>query len=136
MAALKADTHTPMKDGELVSFKVKAGVKIYAGAIVVSDAGYAKPGVKAASLIYLGRAEEQVDNSAAGAADGDKSVLVRRGRAFKWANAAGGGAVTQAEVGSAAYILDDQTVTKTATGATKTDPAVVLGVDSGGVWIG
>ena len=135
MAVLTGDRHTPMKDGELISVPVAAAVKIYAGALVVSKGGYAAPGEKAASgIVYLGRAEEHVDNS--GGAAGDKSVLVRRGRAFKWANAGGAGAVRQAEVGSAAYILDDQTVTKTATGATKTDPAVVLGVDSDGVWIG
>ena len=134
MAALTADRHTTMRDGELISVKVAAGVRIYAGALVVSKAGYASPGEKADSgIVYLGRAEEQVDN--AGGAAAAKSVLVRRGRAFKWANASSG-AVTQAEVGKAAYILDDQTVTKTAAGATKTDPAVVLGVDDDGVWVG
>ena len=134
MAALTADRHTPMKDGELISVPVAAGKKIYAGALVVSKGGYAAPGEKADSgIAYLGRAEEQVDNS--GGAAAAKSVLVRRNRAFKWANASSG-AVTQAEVGSAAYILDDQTVTKTAAGATKTDPAVVLGVDDDGVWVG
>lgn len=136
MAALAADRNTPYRDGELVSFKVKAGVKFYAGAIVVSDAGYAKPGVKAANLIYLGRAEEQVDNSATGASDGDKSVVVRRGRAFKWANAAGANAAAQADVGKPAYIFDDQTVTDVAAGASKAGDAIILGVDDDGVWIG
>ena len=135
MAALSGDRNTPMKDGELIAVKVAAGAKIYAGALLVSKGGYAAPGEKADSgIVYLGRAEERVDNT--GGSAGDKSVLVRRGRAFKWSNAAGTNAVTQAEVGQAAYILDDQTVTKTATGATKTDPAVVLGVDNDGVWIG
>ena len=115
---------------------MKAGVKIYAGAIVVSDAGYAKPGVKAENLIYLGRAEEQVDNSATGAADGDKSVVVRRGRAFKWANAAGANAIAQADVGKPAYIFDDQTVTDVAAGASKAGDAIILAVDDDGVWIG
>ena len=63
MAALTADRNTPYRDGELVSFKVKGAAKIYAGSIVVSDAGYAKPGVKAENLVYLGRAEEFVDNT-------------------------------------------------------------------------
>lgn len=136
MAALSGDRNTPMRDGELVAFKVKKAVKIYAGAIVVSDAGYAKPGVKAENLVYLGRAEEQVDNSATGAKDGDKSVLVRRGRAFQWANAAGNNAITQADVGKPAYIFDDQTVTDVAAGASKAGGAIILAVDDDGVWIG
>ena len=136
MAALVADRNTPMRDGELIPVPVKSGVKIYAGAIVVADGGYAKPGVKGENLVYLGRAEEQVDNTAAGAKDGDRSVLLRRGRAFKWANAAGNGAVGQAEFGKKVYIVDDQTVTKTAAGASDTGAAVVVGIESDGVWIG
>lgn len=134
MAALAADRSTPYRDGELFSYKVKGGAKIFAGSIVVSDAGYSKPGVKAENLVYLGRAEEYVDNT--GGADGDKSVIVRRNRAFKWDNAGGGGAITQADVGKPAYILDDQTVTDVAAGASKTGNAIILAVDSDGVWVG
>ena len=134
MAALAADRNTPYRDGELFSFKVKAAAKIYAGSIVVSDAGYAKPGVKAAGLIYLGRAEEFVDNT--NGADGDVSVLVRRGRAFKWANAGGANAAAQADVGKPAYIFDDQTVTDVDAGASKLGDAIILAVDSDGVWAG
>ena len=136
MAALTADRNTPYREGELIPVPVKAGVKIYAGAIVVVDAGYAKPGVKAANLIYLGRAEEQVDNSATGASDGDKSVLVRRKRSFYWSNATGTNEVAQADVGKPAYIFDDQTITDVDTGASKAGDAIILAVDSGGVWIG
>ena len=134
MAALTADRNTPYRDGELVSFKVKAAAKIYAGSIVVSDAGYAKPGVKAENLVYLGRAEEFVDNT--NGSDGDVSVLVRRGRAFKWANAGGANAAAQADVGKPAYIFDDQTVTDVAAGASKMGNAIILAVDSDGVWVG
>lgn len=134
MAALKADRNTPMRDGELFGFKVKAAAKIHAGSIVVSDAGYAKPGAKAEGLVYLGRAEESVDNT--GGADGDAIVLVRRGRAFKWANAGGNKAAAQADVGKPAYIFDDQTVTDVDTGASKMGGAIILAVDSNGVWVG
>ena len=134
MAALTADRNTQYRDGEMVSFKVKAAAKIYAGSIVVSDAGYAKPGVKAAGLIYLGRAEEFVDNT--NGSDGDVSVLVRRGRAFKWANATGANAAAQADVGKPAYIFDDQTVTDVDSGASKMGDAIILAVESDGVWVG
>ena len=134
MAALSADRNTPMRDGELISVPVKGATTIYAGGIVVSDAGYAKPGTKAADLIYLGRAEESVDNSSG--SDGDKNVMVRRGRAFKWDNSTGGDKIAQADVGKAAYIVDDQTVTDTSTGASKIEPGIILAVDNDGVWVG
>ena len=136
MAALQTDRNTQMRDGELISAPVKSGVKIYAGAIVVAEDGYAAPGKKAENLVYLGRAEEQVDNTATDAKDGDRSVLLRRGRAFKWTNSTGNGAVGQAEFGKKVYIVDDQTVTKTAAGASDTGAAVVVGIESDGVWIG
>ena len=81
MAALQTDRNTQMRDGELISAPVKSGVKIYAGAIVVAEDGYAAPGKKV-------------------------------------------------------YIVDDQTVTKTAAGASDTGAAVVVGIESDGVWIG
>lgn len=46
--------------------------------------GYATPGAVAATLTYLGRVEEQVDNT--GGADGMKAVNVRRKKTFKWKN--------------------------------------------------
>ncbi|MCW5597794.1 MAG: hypothetical protein KIT59_01570 [Nitrosomonas sp.] len=46
--------------------------------------GYATPGAVAATLTYLGRVEEQVDNT--GGADGAKTVNVRRKKNFKWKN--------------------------------------------------
>ena len=46
--------------------------------------GYATPGAVAATLTYLGRVEEQVDNTIG--ADGAKTVNVRRKKTFKWKN--------------------------------------------------
>ena len=137
MAELSADRNTPMRTGELISFKVKARVRIYAGAIVVAEGGYAAPGKRADSgIVYLGRAEERVNTVKVGASDGDKSVLVRRGLAFKWANAAGGDAITQADAGKTPYIFDDQTVTDVATGATAMTGLKILAVEDDGVWVG
>ncbi|MDE2667547.1 MAG: hypothetical protein OXI69_15510 [Acidobacteriota bacterium] len=131
MAALKADRNTPYRDGSLVTYKVAAGAKIFAGSMVSLDGGYAKAMVKEADKALAGRAEEFVDNT--GGSAGDKMVLVRRGVAFKWANAAAAGAIKQADVGAKAYAVDDQTVTKTAAGATSVGE--VLEVDSDGVWV-
>lgn len=130
MAALTADRNTPMKDGELVSVPVATGVTIFAGSLVVANSsGFAAPGSVATTHTYLGRAEEKVVNPGA---NGAVSVLVRRKKAFKWANKAGD-LVTQALLGKSCYIEDDQTVRLTATGASVA--GIVIAVESDGVWV-
>lgn len=130
MTALAADRNTPYQDAETISVPVAASTTIYAGALVAANAsGYAVPGSTATTLTALGRAEESVAN--AGSA-GDKSVLVRRGKAFKFAND-GGDAVVQADLGKSCYITDDQTVSHTATG--KSVAGKVVKLDSDGVWV-
>ncbi|MDO9069328.1 MAG: hypothetical protein Q7W05_12825 [Deltaproteobacteria bacterium] len=131
--ALTADRNTPMKDGELISVPVAAGVKIFAGALVAASAtGYATPGAVATTLTYLGRAEEYVDNSSGAA--GAKSVLVRRKKAFKYKNYASD-LIVQADLGKVCYIFDDETVAKTSATSTRSAAATVVCVESDGVWV-
>ena len=131
MAALTKDRNTPSREGARIVVPVKAATKIYAGSLVAKASGkHAAPATKAASLVVLGRAEEQVDNGSG--KDGDASVTVQRGT-FKWANASGADAIAKTEIGQDAYALDDQTVTKTATGASKVGK--ILGVEPDGVWV-
>ena len=131
--ALTKDRHTPMMDGELIGVPMAAGAKIFAGALVVANAnGYAEPGKAAANLTYLGRAERAVDNT--GGADGAKTALVRRRKAFLFANHSAD-LVTQAELGKTCYIVDDQTVAKTNGGNARSPAGRVLGVDAEGVWV-
>lgn len=129
---LAADRNTPMQDAELIAVPV-AAVKIYAGGLVAANAtGYATPGAVSTALTYIGRAEETVDNSLG--APGDKTVSVRRGKAFKFANS-GADAVTQAEFGQLCYIVDDATVAKTNGNGTRSPAGIVVGVESDGVWV-
>lgn len=132
--ALSADRNTQLKDGELISVPMAANAKIFAGGMVAANAtGYATKGATATTLTYLGRAEEMVDNT--GGADGAKSILVRRGKAFKWKNSAGD-AVTQASLGKTCYIEDDETVSATnAGGNTQSAAGKVVGVEADGVWV-
>lgn len=132
--ALSADRHTPYRDGELIAYPVAASTKIYAGAIVVvKNAGYAAGGSVATTLTCVGRAEEQVDNSSGSA--GDKSVLVRSGRAFRWKNSSGTDAIAAAKIGKDCYIVDDQTVAKTNGSNARSKAGRVVGVDDEGVWV-
>ena len=132
MAALAKDRNTPSRLGVSISVPVKAATTIYAGSLVAKAAGgYAAPAAKAANLVILGRAEERADNSSG--ADGDVYVKVRRG-VFRWRNSAGDGKIAVTEIGeSKAYVADDQTVIKTATGSSSV--GTILGVDGEGVWV-
>lgn len=102
---------------------VAAGVKIWAGALVVIRAGYARPGTVAVGDLSAGRAEATVDNTTGAA--GDKVVTVRRGP-HAWNNSASGDLIAQADVGKIAYIVDDQTVALTSNGGTRSPCGVIL----------
>lgn len=138
MTATTQDRNTPHKDGQLLAVPVAAGVKIPAGTLVMANQsgfatpGFAFPGSTDSPLPCLGMADGNVDNSAG--ADGDATVLVQRGRAFKWLNHAGD-PVTQASLGRPCYIVDNQTVAKTDGYATRSPAGLVVGVDADGVWV-
>lgn len=131
--ALNNDRNTPLKDGEVIVAPVAAGAKIFAGSIVVANAtGFATKGSTAVGLTYLGRADAQVDNT--GGADGAKTIAVRRGKAFKFANS-GTDAVTQADLGKTCYIEDDETVAKTDGTGTRSACGKVVGIEADGIWV-
>lgn len=133
MSALTADRNTPLKDGELIGVPVAASVKIFAGSLVAANSsGFATPGAVATTLTYLGRAESTADNT--GGANGAITVMVRRKKAFKFANH-GADLVVQADLGKTCYIVDDQTVAKTNGGSTRSAAGKVLGVEADGVWV-
>jgi len=132
MAALTADRNTPRKDGVLFERPVGANKKIYAGALVVLNGGYAEPGTTATGLVADGRAEAQVDNT--GGAAGAKTVPVRKG-VFRFNNSAAADAITAAEIGTDCYIVDDNTVAKTDGGTTRSKAGRVVDVDAQGVWV-
>lgn len=110
---------------------VKANTKIYAGALVVQDAGFAAPGRTATTLVALGRAEETVDNT--GGADGAQRVKIRRGvHGFK--NHAAD-AVVAADVGKDCFIVDDETVAKTSGVNTRSVAGKVFQIDGDTVFV-
>jgi hypothetical protein len=128
MAALAKDRITPERDLRDIGYPVGAGVKIFAGALVlINGTGFAQPATTAAALGIAGVAREFMDNT--GGADGAKVVTVRQG-AFRFVN---GDAIAQADVGKVAYAVDDQTVSKGAAG--KSPVGVIVEVEAGGVWV-
>lgn len=136
MSALSAARLTPRQGEEtipqLLSLKVAASKKIYAGALVALNGGYAEPGATATGLVAAGRAEETADNSSGSA--GDISVNVRRG-IFRWDNSSSTDEIKQADVGSDCYIVDDHTVAKTDDSSARSKAGKVWAVDDDGVWV-
>lgn len=123
MAALTADRNTKRRDGDLFSFE--AAETVYAGALVAIDAdGKAVPAT-AAGTVCVGVAQHQ-------AAPGEP-VLVRRG-VFNFVDS--DGTTTRAAIGSACFVVDDQTVTAAvAEGAAAPVAGIVMDVDAEGVWV-
>jgi hypothetical protein len=129
--ALSGERNTPARRSGDWSIPVAANAKIFAGALVVIDAGFAKPGATALNLLAQGRAEETVDNT--GGAAGAASVRVRAGT-FLFKNL-GADPVVQADLGKDCFIVDDETVAKTNGANTRSRAGVVREVGAGGVWV-
>lgn len=111
-------------EGKTLVLPVKGGVKIFDGGLVAVDAnGFAIPAKTAAGLTAAGRAEQFVDNVQG--ADGEVQIIVRRG-VFKWNNAAAG-AIAAKDVLKSCYMVDDDTVTITATGSSVAGK--IIGID-------
>lgn len=129
MPPLTKERNTPVRGTEELAYPVGAGVRTWAGALVMLDAGFAVPGAARPGLVAAGRAEETVDNREGGA--GDQDVLVRRG-CFRFGQ---DGTITQGHVGGTAYVVDDQTVAATDGAGTRSAAGIIRGVEAGGVWV-
>jgi hypothetical protein len=133
MAALSKDRDTPTRSGDRRSFAVKGGVILYAGAMVAIDgSGRLQPGRSDATLKGVGRCPVRVDNSTG--ADGAVHADVEAG-VHRFGNSSGGDAIAVGDIGSTAYMVDDQTVAKTDASGTRGRAGTIFDVDALGVWI-
>lgn len=133
MAALTEGRTTAKRDAKTFGRGVAATKKIFAGALVCLNAtGFATPGAVSTTLKADGIALETVDNTAG--ADGALTVATEKG-CFRFANSAAGDLITRADIGSTAYIVDDQTVAKTNGTNTRSAAGTIMDVDAQGVWI-
>lgn len=133
MSALTADRNTPTRAGNIALGQLAAGVKVFAGAMLMRNVtGYLVPATTALDLVGVGRAEQQVDNTSGAA--GDLTVNFRPGP-FRYANSAGGDELTIADIGKACYAVDDQTVAKTSGAKLRSLAGIVVDVDDLGVWV-
>lgn len=116
------------------SLPVAAQALVYQGGMVaLSPTGFAVPASEANNLILVGIAQETVDNTLG--ADGDFSVEVWSNVAFKLKNADGNEALKPQDLFQPCYALDDETVTKTDGGGTRSHVGYVHRIEADGVWV-
>lgn len=130
MTALSQARPVIQIEGRQSNPPVKGNTTIHQGGLVVMDNGVAVPGRTALGLIAVGIAQQTVVNSGA---DGAKKVPTERG-CFKFANL-GADAVTAADIGKDCFIVDDQTVAKTAGGNTRSVAGKIIEVEADGVFV-
>ncbi|WP_457647372.1 hypothetical protein [Profundibacter sp.] len=134
MAALTEDRNTPQSMGDNRVGPVAASAQIFAGALLMRNAaGYLVNGQTATGAHGVGRAHAAADNSAG--ADGDVTVRFDPG-VFRYENSPPPtDQITVADIGSVAWIVDDQTVAKTNGGGTRSAAGLIEDVDALGVWV-
>ena len=125
MTALTNSYDARRKDGALVRYPVGAGVHVRKGGLlaVAAASGLAQPASDSAGVIFVGIAYEEADNTLGAA--GALSVRVLKTGIYTYAKTA----AVQTDVGKAAFVIDDATVSTSAT----TDNiacGVVVGVPS------
>jgi hypothetical protein len=124
-------------------FGVKAGVTIHGGALVILAAGWLRPAregqgadnaAKAADAATYRAVGVATDSIVGGAADGAVSLDVASG-VFPFAIGGGGDALSDADIGRACFVIDDQTVGKTNPNNTRCVAGCLLDVADGFAWV-
>ncbi|AYC32726.1 hypothetical protein D3880_10150 [Pseudomonas cavernae] len=118
---------------DIIPIPLAAGAHVFYGTIVAVDSeGFGVSGMESPDLTYAGAARATVDNS--GGEDGELVVQVQRptSYALKWVN---DGTITQAHLLATAYILDNQTVTSTDGGGTRSPMGQIVRIEHDGVWV-
>ncbi len=112
MAQLTTNYEANEKAGTLVAYNLKAGARIWRGALVATDdaTGLLVPASDTASRTFCGVAFEPGDNDEG--IDGAVGVRVQKEGTFAYSFS---GSRTQAVVGKKAYAVDDNTVALAAT---------------------
>ena len=129
MAALTRNTDRLQRDGEQIIAGVKAATHIRAGAWVRYDGDYVNNLTPAVGDVVAGVALDEGDNTATGAADGDVSIRVSRGRVYHFAAVSGHVPAR----GQKTYAADNDTVTRTV-GSTPVI-GITIDADADGVWV-
>ncbi|MDB5432420.1 MAG: hypothetical protein JWP35_3536 [Caulobacter sp.] len=143
MTALSTPRTIVERDGRSSVLGIKAGVAVLQTALLMQVGGFLRPARvgqgatttdkanDAATCRVVGVASETVTG---GATDGEVSTTVRAG-IYNFVNSAGIDALTDADVGSVCFVVDDQTVARTSAGGIRPPVGLIDDVDAEGVWV-
>lgn len=140
MAALTAGRKTQQMgttcDFDYSQEPLAAGAKVFKGGIVARNtSGYAVAGAATSTLVVLGIAEEDADNTSG--SNGDVTARVRRG-IFRVLNGSAADEIVQADAYGDCFLADDQSVRKTSSGGARPRAGRIIKVEpgtSGDVWV-
>jgi hypothetical protein len=128
--ALTQDKGTARRVGDVVNHPVAASQNLFLGAIgMLNASGFLVKGSTATGLKPAGVIQARIDNSAG--ADGDNTVDVRKG-CYLFKN---DGSVTRVDIGSMAYVVDDETVANSDGTGTRSGLGQIVDLDDDGVWV-
>lgn len=138
MTALAQDRNTQRKYVERYvadDALVAATTTVYNGSLTAANAnGELRPAADVAAITVLGVAQGKFVNTTGAAAKVTPRARVAAG-VFKFATT-GGNAITAADIGKNCFVLDDQTVVRTAGTTNAIVAGVVESIDpDGGIWV-
>lgn len=142
--ALTSQANIRSRQGKIPSLRdvpLKAGYKVYAGAIVSIEqgTGYGRPAYAGSGQVAKGIAQKTIDNSSTGTDPGANTsggliMPVKSGGVFgPFANDSAPNAVAITDRTKICYLLDDNTVTMNS--SSHSPAGIVDDVDSEGVWV-
>lgn len=133
MTATTQGRATLRRDGRQISVPVAATTKIPVGVMVaINTSGLAVNAAATSTLVTIGVAEEDADNSAGA----DSAILAKVRRSiYKFGNSPSADQITLANINSNCYVVDNQTVAKTNNSGARPVAGVIRDVDTDGVWV-
>lgn len=138
MTALAQDRNTQRRYVERIvadNALIAANKTVWNGSLVASDAtGALNPAADTVGLTVLGVAQRKMVNATGAAVAVVPPAKVAAG-CFKFGTT-GGNALTAADIGKNAYVLDDQTVVRAAGTTNSIVAGIVDSIDpDGGIWV-
>lgn len=129
-APLKSGRVIKTRSADRIAVAVAQNEHIYVGSLVCISNTLAYSAADVAGYTLLGFAENEVDQTG-DSYDASRMVIARQGTV----QVANGGGYTLADVGTLAYIADNQTVTTAVAVSNDVPAGIIFDVDDGGVWI-
>lgn len=128
---LSASRATRSRETSSRTLLIKTGVVIFAGGIVVNDAGKAAPGRVVSGLIAMGVADHDIDNQT-GSLDGEP-VKINTG-CFGFKNSLAD-PVDDSDAGKQVFIEDDETISATDDGGARSPAGILYELEDGRAWV-